>query len=153
MNERERCACLTGHRTLYEDRESIRQRLCGEIRALAAEGVTDFLCGGARGFDLLCGETVLGLAEELGIRLVLAVPYPGQERGYSSDEKRLYRRLCENAEVHVISERYHRYSLMKRNQFLVDHAKYCISYLRRPSGGTFLTVQYARMRHLNLREL
>lgn len=153
MMELQQSVCFTGHRTLYEERDVLTEKVKECLRELSKKGVTCCYCGGAVGFDLLCGEAVLELEKECGFHLVMAVPYPGQERSYSAEEKARYIRLVSASEVVVVSPQYHRYSLMQRNQYLVDHAAYCICNLRRESGGTFQTREYAKMRGRQILEL
>lgn len=153
MEEWNRCVCFTGHRTLYEDAGELRARVERNLEALVREGVTTCLCGGAAGFDLLCGEAVLSRAD-LGLSLVLAVPCPGQDMYYATEDKRRYAHLREGAaEVVVLAQRYHRYCMMVRNRFMVDHAKYVVCYLRKESGGTYQTREYARLKNRVLCEL
>ena len=49
---KERTCCFTGHRGLPQDRvERIVMNLNKEVDHLIAQGVTDFISGGALGFD------------------------------------------------------------------------------------------------------
>ncbi len=51
--------CFTGHRNLpTEAIEQITIRLNNAVENLINEGVTHFLCGGARGFDLIAAALI-----------------------------------------------------------------------------------------------
>ena len=58
-----RSVCFTGHRELPPVRSAAYRQLVKDteaaIRRAFADGARRFYCGGAEGFDLLCGKLVL----------------------------------------------------------------------------------------------
>ena len=141
---KETFCCFTGHRLLPESEiAAIRLKLSGIIETLFEAGVTTFITGGAKGFDTLAAETVLAATEyHPGIQLWVVLPYSGI-RGDSTY-------LSQADRIDMLSEAYYRGCMHTRNRFMVEHAAYCISYLRKESGGTFYTVNYAKRRGLHI---
>lgn len=61
---KENICCLTGHRKLAKYRiDGIIKRLNQEIDNLINKGVTDFISGGAIGFDLIAASLVIAKKE------------------------------------------------------------------------------------------
>ena len=139
------CA-FSGHRSLPPEAEEQLPRLLRQtIVSLAEEGYTGFLCGGAVGFDTLAAEAVLSVrSRRPELTLTLALPCPDQDRAWPEGAKRRFRRILEAAdETILVSPEYHRYCMMQRNRFLVDHSRMLICYLTGERGGTAATVRYA----------
>ena len=89
---------FTGHRDLPADHEALRAALRRHITALYADGYTDFLSGGAMGFDLLAAEAVLELRPVLPeMRLLMILPCEGQDRAYPPGDKLRYRAALDQA--------------------------------------------------------
>ena len=142
------CVCFSGHRRLYDPVEKLHNAVRSALLRLAGADVHVCICGGAAGFDLLCGETVLSLAREgVPLRLVMAIPCPEQAKYYSARDRALYERLCAAAECVTLSDRYTRYCMLERNRYMVDRAGYLICYLRESRGGTYQTRAYAEMKN------
>ena len=50
-------ACFTGHRTLSGDTSHLEKRLYAALEdGIANDGITDFYCGAALGWDILCAR-------------------------------------------------------------------------------------------------
>ena len=74
--------CFTGHRDLYDDAIEIKQNLKKAIITLIKNDVSNFITGGARGFDTLAAETVIELKKSYPeIQLILALPCRTQTSG------------------------------------------------------------------------
>ncbi len=139
------CA-FSGHRSLpREEIPRLRELLCREIGAQADAGRFGFLCGGAMGFDTLAAEAVLSTrARRPEITLTLALPCPGQHLRWPAAAQRRFTEILEQAdEVVYVSPEYHRFCMLQRNRFLVDHSGLLICYLTQERGGTAYTVSYA----------
>ena len=88
------------------------------------------------------------------LRLVLVLPYVGQESQWSQRDAAVYRALLRQAdEVVYTAKAYTRGCLFLRNRYLVDHSAHCVCYLQRDTGGTAYTVRYARERGLVIHDL
>jgi len=148
--DREFCA-FSGHRLLPREAASLLPKLLQrQIVALAEEGCTGFLCGGALGFDTLAAEAVLGLREQYPeLFLSLAVPCPDQDRSWPAEARRRYRAILEAAdETVLISDHYHRGCMMLRNRYMIDRSRMLVCYLTDMKGGTAGTVRYALQQNL-----
>lgn len=138
--------CFTGHRNIIKaDLPRLQVRLEQLLRELAAKGVTNFIAGGALGFDMLAAETVLRLREELPqLRLRLALPCAKQDAKWSETDKKRYSALLEQADdVVYTAQEYSAGCMHLRNRYMVDNSAYCIAYLKYSKGGTLYTVNYA----------
>ena len=151
MNEQS--CCFTGHRQLPPgDEAAITEKLSAQIDALAEQGVTRFYCGGALGFDTLAAISVLKARQRLPeLKLLLILPCQTQAQYYNKYQKQLYQHILSCADdVHYVSDAYTAGCMYARNRALVDQSAYCVCYLRRPSGGTSYTVQYAKRKGLQI---
>jgi len=97
--------CFTGHRRLPTAKtEHIIKRLDNEIDNLIAQGVTDFISGGALGFDQVAASMII-TKRQMGIkvRLIFALPCQEQDKDWSPEHQRLYHNLLREAdEVYFI---------------------------------------------------
>jgi uncharacterized phage-like protein YoqJ len=152
MNRAFTC-CFTGHRKLPIDVvEKIIKRLNCEVDNLISQGVTDFISGGAPGFDQLAASLIIA-KKEMGsdIRLIFVLPCKNQEELWSADQKKLYCNLLADAdEVIYISKEYHDGCMQQRNRYMVDHSSSCVCALLHPFGVTNQTVKYAKQKGLKV---
>lgn len=159
-SDRESTACFSGHRalafpfSLERDNPGLSglvralvQAICGAERA----GIDTFVCGGAWGFDILAGETVLQLTSELPIRLSMVIPFEGQERSFSPHWRQRYQRLLAAADsVEVLMQAYCRDAYFLRNRRMVECASRLICYYNGGGGGTGYTVKYGEKQGLTI---
>lgn len=129
----------------------IKQMMRDEIKVRAAQGCNTFYCGAARGGDIIFGEQVLQLQEDLfpDLRLICVVPHEGQANSWSESWRDRYFALLERSDDEVlISSQYTRDCYLYRNRYMVDHADMLLSlYSGQHRGGTFYTVKYAYHRN------
>ncbi len=146
---------FTGHRELPEDIQSLRAALLRQITALAADGYTDFLSGGAVGFDLLAAEAVLLLRPALpDIRLVMVLPCEGQDRAYPAASRARYREVLAQADlVRYTARQYYKGCMLTRDRVLAEAADFCLCYLTRSTGGTAYTVRQCAIKDVPLMNL
>lgn len=141
---KETCA-FTGHRVLGRDFDAnLMDRV---INNLIINGYRRFLCGMAAGFDMLAAESVLNYRRQSGFRieLVACIPCLSQSENYTSSALSRYMRiLSECDEKIILSESYYSGCMQLRDRYLVDNSDVIVSYLRKKSGGTFYTVNYAK---------
>jgi len=150
---RSQTCCFTGHRKLPQDKiEKIVLNLAREVDNLIAQGVTDFISGGALGFDQIAASLIIAKKEmEQRIRLIFALPCKNQDEFWSDEQKRLYHNiLAEADEVIYVSEEYISGCMKKRNRYMVDRSAYCVCALLHPMSGTDQTVRYARQKGLRI---
>ncbi len=143
---REKTCCFTGHRTISKmDYDKVKEILYETVRSLIERGVIYFGSGGALGFDTLAAEIVLELKERYPqIKLIMVYPCKNQTVYWKEKDIEIYRKIKESCDKYVyMSEKYDSFCMHKRNRHLVECSKYCICYLKRHSGGTAYTVNYA----------
>lgn len=150
---KELACCFTGHRQLPADKaEEIVTALDREIENLIAKGITDFISGGALGFDQIAASFIIG-KREMGknIRLIFALPCRDQDVGWSDKQRTLYQNLIKKADKIVyVSEEYNPFCMKRRNYYMVDHSSHCVCALLRERSGTSQTVAYARRKGLQI---
>lgn len=150
---KEHTCCFTGHRKLPQDKiEKIVLNLAREVDNLIAQGVTDFISGGALGFDQIAASLIIA-KKEMGhkIRLIFALPCKNHDKLWTDAQKRLYHGILGEAnEIIYVSEEYTNCCMKKRNRYIVDRSAYCVCALLHSMSGTDQTVRYARQKGLRV---
>lgn len=145
---------FTGHRSYpREQYESIRSATESIIRTLYDEGYRNFICGGALGYDQLAAETVMRLRnnEYADMKLHLYIPCEGQAANFAPGDKFAYDYVRERADSEkVLYPRYVRGCMHARNRAMADDSSICIAYLKKPTGGTAYTVDYAQKKGIKI---
>ena len=140
---RENTCAFTGHRELGGDFD--RALLERVVERLARSGMKTFLCGMARGFDLVAAEIVLKFKVKYGLSLVACIPYEGQADYFSSSDRERYENILKFCdEKRVFAEKYNRYCMFTRDRNMVENCYVMVCYLRKRSGGTYYTVNCAK---------
>lgn len=143
------CA-LTGHREIPLSFD--KNALYDEIERLIKEGYDCFLCGMAQGFDLLALGCIADLKQKYKITAEACIPYAGQEKGFSSEEKKRYRELLTWCDVKtVLFEEYRNGCFLVRDRYMVDCADAILAYCKKPTGGAAYTVRYAEQKGIPVR--
>ena len=142
--EREKAVAFTGHRDLQRDFN--KKELEFIIEEYILNGKDTFLIGMAVGFDTVCFKVVEGLKKRYkNIKIIACVPCENQQKNFTYSQKLEYARMIKNADqVIMVSKEYTPYCMQKRNMYMVDNCSVLIAYLRRNSGGTANTVNYAK---------
>lgn len=144
---------FTGHRNLPIDLiRRILMKLDAEIDRLIGDGVTDFISGGALGFDQIAASLIIA-KKQMGrnIRLVLALPCRDQDQFWNERQRALYQNLLKEAdEIIYISERYSPLCMKKRNRYMADRSAYCMCALLKERSGTARTVRYAHIKGIEV---
>ena len=150
---KDKIACFSGHRRLSPKKiEKIVKRLNDEVDKLIQKGVTDFISGGAVGFDHICASMILTKKQQgANIRLIFALPCRNQDEKWNDRQKQLYRSMLDEAdEIIYVSDEYTPDCMKERNFFMVDNSAYCICALVRDISGTGQTVRYAKEKGLEV---
>lgn len=146
-----RCA-FTGHRQQLEELDL--KLLDRVVLNLIKGGAEEFLCGMAVGFDLLAAETVLKYRKKYPVRLVACLPCEGQDRYFDKQSARKYEKILAKCDDKIIlSPTYFNGCMQMRDRFLVDNCDVLVSFLRKKSGGTYYTVNYAKRKGAKIIEL
>lgn len=147
-----RVCCFTGHRPagLPDAKGSglllLRKHLMETVCAAADHGVTEFLAGGARGFDTIAADAVLYLRDTMDypITLKLLLPSPRQSERWPTADRERYEIILDRADdKEFVSDTNDAAAMHKRDRALVDNADCCICYLKKTRSGTLYTVNYA----------
>ncbi len=145
------CA-FTGHRFLTDDFD--RELLKRVTENLAKNGVKKFLCGMAVGFDMESAKAVLEIKKKYGLALVACLPCAEQSANFSEKNKKLYNEILSRCDETVVLEPcYVAGCMYKRDRYLVENSDVLVCFLRRNSGGTYYTVNYARKMNKKIIEL
>ena len=152
---REKTCCFSGHRHIAAaDVPAVRAGIARAIGDLIERGVTDFIAGGAYGFDTMAAQEVLRLRETHPIRLILALPCENQTARWADAYVAEYERIRELAdEVHVLAKAYDSGCMLRRNDWMISHSAYLICYRKKTMGGTAYTVKQAVAQGLQIRNL
>lgn len=139
----ENVCAFTGHRDVGDDLDL--DRLECIVKSAIQGGINIFLCGMARGFDLIAAQTVLRLKKEYpDIKLTACIPCLGQDKYFNEDDRKKYKEtlsLCD--EKILLSEHYYKGCMLVRNRYIVDNSSMLIAYGRETEGGTNYTIRYA----------
>jgi uncharacterized phage-like protein YoqJ len=148
--------CFTGHREIPNSEYAvIHKRTREEIMKLIEKGIERFIVGGALGFDTLAATLLFEIRENYpNIKIIVAVPYRAQAKGFSESDLAIYNEILRLAdETVILSENYFRGCLHARNRYMVDESNVIISYLRKESGGSAFTTGYARKKGIEIIEV
>ncbi len=139
---------FTGHRIISnESRPALRNRvknLCVDL--IKNNDVTDFITGGALGFDTLAAMVILDLKKEYPhIKLHLYYPCTDQSLKWNTYDKKMWEtiKLMADDYKYVSDMPYVTGCMQLRNKAMVDDSGYGIAYCTRNFGGTFSTIKYA----------
>ena len=138
--ERRACA-ITGHRSIPENFDV--EQVNNVLEQLLQEGVSTFYNGLAVGFDLLCAELLIKLKmKHPGLRLIGCVPYYGQEKSFSAEDKKRYVSVLKSCdEVVVLSQNYYQGCCLVRDDYMVAKADVLVAYCTKKTGGAAYTVK------------
>lgn len=137
-----KCA-FSGHRNLNDGGfdDGLLERV---ILNLVKTGTHTFYCGMALGFDLAAAEKVLEIKKNYAVRLVACLPCGGQAEVFSAKAKKRYEDILSDCDaVITLAPEYYTGCMHRRNRFMVDNCDTLVCYLRKSSGGTSYTVNYA----------
>jgi len=157
MDRRKTCA-FTGNRPQKlpwgEDENdyrciAVKNRIREEILGAIERGYDTFISGMALGGDIYFAEEVLNLKKTYDIKLICAIPFPDQSKGWKDkDVDRYYDILSKADEAITLSAHYTRFCMHKRNRFMVDNSTLLLSLDYANDGGTTSTVEYENKKKL-----
>lgn len=112
------------------------------ISSMLLMGPGQVISGMALGVDQWAAEAALFL----GIPLVAAIPFKGQEKLWPAWQQRHYNDLLDKAtKVQVVClGDYHATKMQARNEWMVDHCGLMLAYWNGSAGGTANCIRYAR---------
>ena len=109
---------------------------------LEGVGPDGVISGMALGWDMALAEAAL----DLGIPLLAALPFRGQEARWPEASQARYRGLLARASrIEIVCEGgYSAWKMQARNEWMVDHCDLLLALWDGSSGGTANCVRYAR---------
>lgn len=130
--------------------EALKIQLRQAVRSAAEEGVTEFLCGMARGCDFYFAEAVL----EAGYPLDAYLPCPSQPDRWSEGDRQRYEELLKRCRrVYMVEPLYTQGCMLRRNRIMVDRADVLLTVWDGSAGGTEAAIRYAKSRGVDVRGL
>ena len=152
--------CFTGYRPIKmpfpmekgnEQYEEFKRRLRAAILDAIDDGFDTFFNGAAMGLDLEAAKIIIELKSEYGLKLILALPYPGQANSYPPEWLELYREVLAAAdEKFCASKNFVRSCFQVRNQYMVDQSERVITFYDGQTGGTKNTLDYAKRKNVQI---
>lgn len=156
--EKEYTCFFTGHRILPQAKRAIIDELLTKsiINLIENKGVTDFIAGGARGFDMLAARAVLRIKEQYPyIKLHMYYPCHNQWTRWPYNERyewQMIKALCDSF-IFVTPGEYTPDCMQKRNKKMVDDAYYGICFCIKDGTGTGATMKYAKASGRNIENI
>ena len=157
MNTKSTCktCAFTGYRPSkmpwgYDETDArcveFRFRLRESLEYLIGKGYTDFMSGGALGFDQMAARIVLSLREKYPwVRLIMVIPFNGQADKWSREQRGRWLEIIEASDrVIRINHRYDKGVFFQRNHYMVENADLLLAAFDGQPGGTAGTVAYAK---------
>ena len=158
--DKSRTACFSGHRPNKfpfslddkncEGYKKLRFDIeCAIMQALNM-GYDTFLCGMAKGFDLLCGEVAIELRREQQYIQLIAV-LPNENKAFIGPWGELHRQIRRGANHEIsIQQDYSLGCFHYRNRFMIENSSHIICYMNSDEGGTAYTVSMAEKQGLSV---
>ncbi len=151
--------CFTGHRTIqgnYYDPTNlvgywldVWAKTVGIVHQLWQQGYTDFISGGALGFDQLAANAVLyNRNHQLPIKLLMALPFNDMEKKWPANSKILLRNIVAQADSvnFICPGSYAPWKMQERNKWMVDRSDKIVAlYLPDKIGGTLNCLTYTML--------
>ena len=141
--------CFTGHRWLPKGTEEwVFGQLLKHIQRAVNKGYLKYISGGAIGFDQMAAKCViLSKAFDSRIELIIARPFPSQDRTWPPHIKVKFKEILDAADdvVDVSEDPYSVAKMHKRNEWMVDRAHAVIGgWNGQRKGGTYNCIEYTK---------
>ena len=139
--------CFTGHRKLPKGSEQwVNGQLIKAIEKAIKKDYFTYISGGAIGVDQMAAKAVLlARAFDPRIKLIIARPFPSQDKVWPSHVRGKFKQLLEMADqiVDVCEDPYAVWKMQKRNEWMVDNSNATVAVWKGGNGGTFNCIKYA----------
>ena len=158
--DRMHTCCFTGHRpdklpwgTDESDPRctALQEKLLAAVELAYDAGCRHFICGMARGCDLLFCQAALALRDRhADVTVEGAIPCQTQTDSWPAAERAAHHALLDQCDFEtMVQHHYDRGCMMRRNRYMVDRSCRIIAvYNGIPKGGTFQTLAYAMKQNL-----
>lgn len=155
MNKKENTCFFTGHRIISDlQKNSLKM----QIKSIASKlienhNVTDFIAGGAIGFDTIASYSILELkAKYPSIKLHLYLPCTDQTRRWNKSDTDKWSYILKHADSYryITDGKYIPGCMQLRNHAMVDSSCYCIAFCTRKNSGTHSTLALAERQNVDI---
>ena len=123
FEKRKHRACFTGHRPekLTMDEVTLYAALNNAIECSIKDGFTTFICGMARGVDIVAAEIILKMKKgNSNLRLICALPHPDYEKRWSKDWQQRYNAILSQADyIKTVCDAFSYGAYQRRNEWMV----------------------------------
>ena len=136
--------CISGKRDIPpESEKTIREKLRFQIQKAINDSYTVFICGFARGTDIMAAEIIIDFKKQFGnavdIKLDAYLPYDKMR-----NNKKIKELLKECDDITSCSPYYHRGCFLVRDKIMADNSDLLIAVTdEEETGGTGYTIRYA----------
>jgi len=116
---------------------------------LIEKSAEQVISGLALGFDTIVAHVAL----ELGIPLLAAIPFKGQESRWPKSSQQIYNNILSNplTTAHIVCEGgYNSAKMQIRNEFMIDSAQILMVAWNSSPGGTMNCVRYAEKQDIEI---
>jgi len=147
MIEKDKTAVFIGNRDCYKiDKAILEQAILQAI----GNGITCFLNGGQGYFDKICALILHELkARYPDIKSILVIPY----RDFWIFNKDIFDEIVYPFEARIESLLNYKSAIPLRNRVMVEAASTAICYVERVGGGSWKTLNYAKIQNLRIIDL
>lgn len=147
--EKAKTVALTGHRIVSDDFNI--DLLKTVILNLIKDDYDCFLIGMALGFDTVSFKLLEEIKREKNIKIIACVPCLDQSVNFNNAQKSEYKRMLSVADDCIIlSEKYKKGCMRKRNEFMINNSSVLVAYVRRERSGAGQTERYAKEQGLKV---
>ena len=122
------------------------------IECSIKDGFTTFICGMARGVDIVAAEIILKMKKgNSNLRLICALPHPDFEKRWSKDWQQRYNAILSQADyIKTVCDAFSYGAYQRRNEWMVNHSDRVIAVYSGEAGGTRNTIDYAKKQGVSL---
>lgn len=153
--------CFTGHRSQklpwrFNEQDTHCVEMINitkeKIEQSIIEGYKYFISGMALGFDMICAEIVLEYKNKYPyIKLVCAIPCKNQDKFWSNEYKKRYKKILSKADIVVyIAKKYTKTCMFERNEYMLKNSSKIIALFNGFAGGTKFTILKAKKMGLKI---
>lgn len=145
--------CFTGHRPDklggFDPNNPLAKKVKANLKSFIIDsinkGYDTFISGGALGVDQWAAEIVIDLKAQYNIKLIIARPFPSQDKVWNDQSKKQFKDICSKADsiVDVNPDPYTSWKMQARNEYMIKNSSLVIAVYDGTDGGTGNAVKSA----------
>lgn len=138
-------ACFCGHCGAYDSKSGIQQKIENAVMALCKEGVKEFFCALYSEYDYACQNAVLNFQlKEPDVKLVWVM---AKNKPTKQEQDEFIKEHNIELVYPPIESNTHSLSVLKRNQWMVDHSDIVMACASQELVNNSKTLLYAKSQH------